>query len=75
MIAKNINPAIEQEVSSATLAKDASRLDRALRAQLHFANRGSTIDTTAMRFSQVELIDKDFYELGKLIDFTFKYWL
>lgn len=73
MASKKVSPTIEAEVRAATLAKDASRLDRAVRAQYHFAHRGEQMDTTAMRFPEVEAIDKDFYVLGKLIDFTFKY--
>ena len=72
MSSKNVSPTLDAEVRAATLAKDPSRLDRALRAQLHFARRGEAVDTTAMRFPEVEAIDKDFYVLGKLIDFTFK---
>jgi len=56
-----MSQAIINQIKDATEAKDASKLDLALRAQYHFENRGRAVDTTGIEFVAVKNIDPKFY--------------
>jgi hypothetical protein len=44
------SPSIEQEIKRAVEMRDPVRLDLALRTEVHYLNRGRTVDTTRIRF-------------------------
>jgi hypothetical protein len=57
-----ISQAIEKQVQQAKDAKDADKLDLALRAQYHYAHSGKEVDTTFMKFEEVMKIDPKYYQ-------------
>jgi hypothetical protein len=50
-----------KDIAAATATKNASALDLALRAKMHMMNRGKSVDTSKMKFAEVEAIDANFY--------------
>jgi len=56
-----MSEAIAQQIKEALAAKDASKLDLAMRAQHHYVNRGTSVDTTEMEFGLVKSLDPKFY--------------
>jgi hypothetical protein len=56
------SPSIEQEIKRAVEMRDPVRLDLALRTEVHYLNRGRTVDTTRIRFPEVLDLCPMFYE-------------
>lgn len=52
---------LQAQIAEATLARDASKLDLALRAQDHYNARGRSIDTTNTQYPAVLDINPKFY--------------
>jgi hypothetical protein len=52
---------LQQNIDDAIKAKDANKLDLALRAMYHYMHRGKSVDTSMMQFPEVLAINPKFY--------------